>query len=242
MKIDMVRTGWALLAAWLLGFALFRTFPGIDLGVTALFYKPGNGFPEISNALWEFLRQRIWDVSIVLFLVALVAWPVAAFRKRKTLGLPARVWAFVSLLYLVAPILIVNGVLKANSGRARPANVDLFGGSHQFTLAGTFTDQCTRNCSFVSGEVAAAVALAVVIWLAVEIWRRALPLWGVRYIRAVGVLLALFIILQRVGTGRHFLSDAYFAGLVTLTTAWLLWGVIFAGWGAALGRRLRRES
>ncbi|PFG64867.1 membrane-associated PAP2 superfamily phosphatase [Thioclava sp. ES.031] len=241
-KIDMIFAGRLLLAAWIGGFLLFRFVPELDLGVAGLFYRAGEGFSVITNPLWEWLRQRIWDVSIVLFLVSLVAWPWAGLRHRTVLRLPARIWAFICLLYLLGPIVVVNGVLKANSGRARPADVDLFGGAHHFSLAGTFTDQCSRNCSFVSGEVAAAVALGLLIWLGAELSRLRLPRWGLRYLRAIGVFVAVFIILQRVGTGRHFLSDAYFAGLVSLSVAWLLWGILFAGWGAQLLARTRRES
>lgn len=241
-KIDMIRTGWALLAAWVLGFVLFRAIPGLDTGVAGLFYRAGEGFTVITNPLWEWFRQRIWDVSIVLFLISLIAWPLAGLRHRKVFAIPARIWGFVALLYSLGPILIVNGILKANSGRARPANVDLFGGEHHFTLAGTFTDQCAKNCSFVSGEVSAAVALAILIWLGAELWRKSVPHWGVVYLRAIGVFVALFIVLQRIGTGRHFLSDTYFAGLVSLSVAWLLWGLLFAGWVPAIRAGLRRKS
>lgn len=241
-KIDMVQTGRLLLAAWIGGLLLFRLVPEIDTGVTGLFYRAGEGFTVITNPLWEWLRQRLWDVSILLFAVSLVAWPLAGLRKRSVLRLPCKVWGFICLLYFTGPILIVNGVLKANSGRARPAQVDLFGGDKHFTLAGSVADQCNRNCSFVSGEIAAAVVLTLVIWLLAELWRAALPRWGLLYLRAIGVFITVFIVLQRIVTGRHFLSDAYFAGLVPLSMAWLLWGLIFAGWGARLRARVRRES
>lgn len=241
-KIDMSFAVRLLLAAWIGGFLLFRLVPELDLGTAGLFYRAGEGFTVITNPLWEWLRQRIWDISIVLFVVSLVAWPWAGLRHRTVLRLPARIWAFICLLYLLGPIVVVNGVLKANSGRARPANVDLFGGAHHFSLPGTFTDQCSRNCSFVSGEVAAAVALGLLIWLGAELRRAHLPRWGVLYLRAVGVFVAVFIIVQRIGTGRHFLSDTYFAGLVSLTVAWLLWGILFAGWGARLVAQVRGEA
>lgn len=241
-KIDMVQTGRLLIAAWIGGFLLFRLAPEIDTGVAGLFYRAGEGFTVITNPLWEWLRQRLWDVSILLFAVSLVAWPLAGLRHRKVLRLSGKVWGFICLLYFTGPILIVNGILKAHSGRARPANVDLFGGDKHFTLAGDFVDQCNRNCSFVSGEVSAAVALTLVIWLLAELWRAALPRWGLLYLRAIGVFVTVFIVVQRIGTGRHFLSDAYFAGVVTLTAAWLLWGLIFAGWGARALARVRRES
>lgn len=233
-KIDLARSGWVLLALWLGALVLFRAAPGVDLFVTGLFYRADTGFSVITNPLWEWLRQRIWDLAILVFLASLICWPLALWKGRAVARLSARAWGFVLGLFFFAPVVIVNGLLKPNSGRARPANVDLFGGTHHFSIAGDFTDQCTRNCSFVSGEVSAAVALSVVIWLGAEAMRDRLPRWGLLYIRATAVFISAFITLQRVGTGRHFLSDAFFAGMISLSVAWLLWGLIFGDWLARL--------
>ena len=233
-KNDLARSGWLLLALWVGALVVFRAVPGIDIFVSGLFYRGPAGFSVITSPLWEWLRQRIWDLAILAFLVALVCWPLALWKRRAVLRLGARGWGFVLGLFFFAPILIVNGFLKANSGRARPAEVDLFGGAHHFTIAGDFTDQCARNCSFVSGEVSAAVALSVLIWLGAEALRSRLPRWGLLYLRAVAVFVAVFDALQRVATGRHFLSDTVFAALVSLSVAWLLWGLIYGGWLAPL--------
>ena len=58
--------------------------------------------------------------------------------------------------YLVSTILLVNGLLKAYSGRPRPVDATLFGGDLGFVPAGDFSGACMANCSFVSGEAAAA--------------------------------------------------------------------------------------
>ncbi|MBN2740257.1 MAG: phosphatase PAP2 family protein [Rhodobacteraceae bacterium] len=237
-KIDLTRSGWVLLALWLGALVLFRTAPGVDLFVTGQFYSADTGFSVLTNPLWEWLRQRIWDLAILVFLASLICWPLALWKGRVA-RLGARAWGFVLGLFFFGPIVIVNGLLKSNSGRARPADVDLFGGTHHFSIAGDFTDQCARNCSFVSGEVSAAVALSLVIWLGGEALRDRLPRWGLLYIRATAVFISAFITLQRVGTGRHFLSDAFFAGMVSLSVAWLLWGLIYGGWLAPLAARLR---
>ncbi|TMV88724.1 phosphatase PAP2 family protein [Thioclava sp. BHET1] len=233
-KSDFARLGWALLVAWIVAFVLFRAMPGIDLGITSLFYRGDSGFSVITNPLWEWLRQRLWDLEILLFVVALVCWPLSLYLRRAVLRVTRRAWGFVLGVFFFGPILIVSGFLKAHSGRARPANVDLFGGDHLFTPAGTFAHQCTRNCSFVSGEVASVTVLSLVIWLAADAIRDRLPHWGLIYLRVVAVFLSLFIVVQRIATGRHFLSDTVFAALVSLSVAWLLWGLIFGGWTGRL--------
>lgn len=78
--------------------------------------------------------------------------------------------------------------------------------------------QCARNCSFVSGETSSAVALGVAFWIASAVWR--LENWQRLYLRVAGVLIPVFVIVQRVTSGRHFLSDAVFATLLVLTLAW----------------------
>jgi lipid A 4'-phosphatase len=112
----------------------------------------------------------------------------------------------------------VNGILKEHWGRARPEQV--FGGEAEFTAPLVIADECARNCSFVSGEAAAAAALAIVVgalsWptLGPRGRRRAVALLG-SVASAAG--------LMRVATGRHFLSDVVFAALVTAFVALALW-------------------
>ncbi len=226
--IDYQMTGRWLLAGWLAAVMLFVGAPSVDLAISGLFFRAGEGFTVVGTPLWEFLRQRIWDVSILLLLFSIFAAWRSAQRAQPVLGLPARVWGYVTTLYLVAPVLIVNLFLKAQSGRARPANVEAFGGTRLFTPAGEFTDQCTRNCSFVSGEVSATVALGVVLWLVAGLWRGRIEGWIVIYLRVLALALPAFVILQRVSSGRHFTSDAIFAALITLSVAWALHAV-FSG-------------
>lgn len=225
--LDFARTGRWLLAAWIASVALFVGVPAIDLWVSALFWRPETGFPLGDRELWDVVRNLLWDIEIVVFTIALLAWLRALIRRRSVLGMPARAWAFVCAVFLIAPVLVANGVLKAYSGRARPANIAEFGGDSIFTRAGAFTDQCQRNCSFVSGEVSSAVALSVTLWLVSVVWR-GLEGWQRSYIRVVAVLIPLFVSLQRISAGRHFASDAVFGTLLTLTVAWALYA-LFSG-------------
>lgn len=226
-RLDLSLTGRWLLAGWIAAVALFCGAPSVDLAISGLFWHAGAGFDVITNPLWEWLRQRLWDLALIVLVVAIVAMVRAFAKGRNVCGLPSRAWGFVVTLYLLGPGLIVNGVLKAYSGRARPAFVTEFGGTKLFTPAGQFADQCTRNCSFVSGEVSAAVALAVALWLASVLWSR-IERWQRLYLRAVALFIPAFVIVQRVATGRHFASDAVFAALITLTLAWGLYA-LFAG-------------
>lgn len=223
-RIDLSLTGRWLLAGWLAAIVLFRGAPSVDLDIARLFWLPGEGFDLIDRPLWEFLRNALWNVEIVVFFIALVAWAMCPIKGRDVLGMGTRAWGFVTGLFLLAPVLLVNGWLKTYSGRARPSNVIEFGGDKLFSPAGSFVDQCTKNCSFVSGEVSSAVALGVTLWLVSAVWR--LERWQQLYLRVAGVLIPMFVTVQRITAGRHFASDAIFASLLTLSVAWGLYALL----------------
>lgn len=223
-RIDLSLTGRWLLAGWLAAVMLFRGAPSVDLDISRLFWRAGEGFNLIDRPLWELLRDILWDAEIVVFVVALVALLRAALIGRDVLGMGRRAWGFIFGLFLLAPGLLVNGWLKSYSGRARPANVVDFGGDKLFSPAGSFVDQCAKNCSFVSGEVSSAVALGVALWVVAAVWR--LEHWQRTYLRVAGVLIPVFVTVQRVAAGRHFASDAVFAALLTLSVAWGLYALL----------------
>src|SRR5690606_18059807 len=138
---------------------------------------------------------------------------------RPLLGVDAREAGFIFLLYLLGPILLVNGVLKTYWGRARPVDVAEFGGAATFTPPWLPADQCVANCSFVSGEGSAATALLLAfVVLAPDAWRlfprRAFALYAL-----AGLVLPATGLALRIMTGRHFLSDTIFAVLLVLSLA-----------------------
>jgi lipid A 4'-phosphatase len=124
--------------------------------------------------------------------------------------------AFLILSLALGPGLLVNEVFKAESGRARPGQVEQFGGEKSFTPVFQPADQCTRNCSFVSGHAAMGFYLIGLAWVRQD--RRWLWL-GI----AAGALVGAARILQ----GGHFLSDVLFGfwvvyGVNVLLARWLL--------------------
>ncbi|WP_170121472.1 phosphatase PAP2 family protein [Silicimonas algicola] len=124
-----------------------------------------------------------------------------------------RILAFALTSYLVGPGLIVNGLLKRYSGRARPRQIDIFGGEKEFSPALTFADQCESNCSFASGE-ASALATVSTILILVAVPR--LP-ESKRVASSLCILaVAAFGSGLRVAFGAHFFSDIVFAWLISI--------------------------
>ena len=66
---------------------------------------------------------------------------------------------------IIGPIvgsgIIANWYFKDQWGRARPVHVSEFGGDKIFTRAFVKSNQCEKNCSWISGESSAAFSFLV---------------------------------------------------------------------------------
>ena len=216
-----IRAWIALALAYASSAIVFSVWPEIDLAVSGLFYSEDSGFFWADNILVQAGREitllfmrAVFGIAVVLTIAGYLGWKLRGIR-------PA-VWFYISLVFIVGPGLLVNSVLKANWGRARPSQILEFGGTANFSPALQVTDECARNCSFVSGEGAGATALALTILILAPVL---LPIGrgGKRKLQtAVLLLLPALALILRVATGRHFLSDTVFAVLIVLTVALVL--------------------
>ncbi|MGB3315217.1 MAG: phosphatase PAP2 family protein [Albidovulum sp.] len=221
MRVDHHRAAYWLAACFVLTLATFYFWPELDLTTSALFYREGERFWLSDIEAVQILRETVWGFSIAAFLVAIFALGMAAL-KRPLPDFGARPAAFVFLLYLLGPILLVNAVLKNHWGRARPGSIAEFGGTREFTPPWLPADECARNCSFVSGEGSAAVALAITFLILAPLARRFLPRVLLAIYAAAAIAFPVAGLVLRVATGRHFLSDTIFAALFVLMIALVL--------------------
>ncbi|TAH10570.1 MAG: phosphatase PAP2 family protein [Curvibacter sp.] len=185
---------------------------GVDLALAGLFTGTS---PTIASADWW------WVVGINLYVPALfriglalcfVAWLVVTFGQRwKNWRLPL---AFVVVAGIMGPGVVVNAVFKDNWQRARPYQVENFGGVQEFTRAAVMTDQCNNNCSFVSGHVACGFFLTTLMLVN----RRRRIQWAL-----VGTSAGLVIGFSRMTNVAHWFSDVLWAYPITLATSWLVW-------------------
>jgi lipid A 4'-phosphatase len=206
-----------LLAAALM---LFLLLPQLDLLVSGLFYARGRGFVLADWPPVILVSHAIPRIAwgIVLVVVGAATWlflvgrPLWRFDRKALL--------FVAFSIALGPGLLANTVLKDHWGRARPVQIEAFGGSRAFTPAPLPAAECVRNCSFVSGHAALAFSLVAFAFL--------LPS-GLPRRRGIGVALAFggLVGLVRIAQGAHFLSDVVFAGLLVFgTTALLYWWIV----------------
>ncbi|MEQ9449716.1 MAG: phosphatase PAP2 family protein, partial [Rhodospirillaceae bacterium] len=194
---------------WVLGLLLFfMFFPQADLGLSALFYIPGTGFTWDADGFMEFVRSSVPVIIIVSFVLCVVLWVAGIWHDRWFWGLTTPRAVYLMLTLLIGPGLIVEAILKPNWGRARPKDLEIFGGDAVFTPPGWVAEECARNCSFVSGHAALAFWVTAYAWLLPRKWRLAGILVGTAFGLAMGFV--------RVAQGAHFLSDVIFAGVIVL--------------------------
>lgn len=201
---------------------VFQAFPQLDLATAKLFchaYAAGDlsangrycpGFPAQSDARVIVIRKILFylpPLIATLFALDIVyrwavtpPWLCRGFRRE----------ALAVLAYLAGPIAIVNGIFKEYSGRPRPYETNLFGGELHFVPVADFTGACSSNCSFVSGEAAAAGWLMGVALLLAP--RRPRLCRG---LIAASLITPIF----RLAMGGHYLSDVllgWLSGAVSL--------------------------
>ena len=193
---------------------LFIIFPGIDLYFTSLFYEGGEFYLK-DNLLAMLVYDYGPSVAGVFVLAVLLVYVYMLVKKKVDLfGIKKGCYLFLLLAMLVGPLITVNLIMKEVSGRARPRNVVQFGGERQFTPAFIISDQCSNNCSFVSGHASAGfyfVALSLIF----KGRRRRIIFWS-------SVAAGGFIGLVRVVQGGHFFSDVVFSFVFVYLASLLL--------------------
>ncbi|WP_395675346.1 phosphatase PAP2 family protein [Inquilinus sp.] len=209
--------------------ALLVLVPGIDLVISGWFYEPGRGFAwdgaPLAEAAHELVQIIVRAGGVVLVVGALWTW----LAERRLLGLDARRWTFLALALAIGPGLVANAVLKDHWGRARPRQVEAFGGTAVFTPPLIPAGQCGRNCSFVAGDPTVGFVIHSVAYV-VPARRRRRIFWGSM---ALGGGLGLL----RIGMGGHFFSDVVFAAAVILLVSAGLYTLLFDRWRMAAAWR-----
>ena len=217
----------AFAAALLLAAALFLLFPGIDLWASALFYRPADGF--FLGHLWPL--RAIYAAVPLLTDAVVIAVPVlfllSLLRGRTIWGLDRKIAAFLLISLALGPGILVNTIFKDHWGRARPAQISEFGGTHTFTPAPLPAHECGRNCSFPAGHPAMGFYLLSFALLIPDARRR-------RIGEGAAIAAGAAIGVVRMAQGGHFLSDVVFSGIIVCATSWLLyrWIVVADGLGA----------
>jgi lipid A 4'-phosphatase len=207
---------------WITGLSLLAAlvptlWTSLDLQAAAIFAGPEAWLHAVGWWWVALINDQVPTVFRWFLVVALVGWIAASLQKRwQAWRLPL---IFVVVAGVLGPGAVVNWGFKDNWQRARPYQVEYFGGTKQFSRAAVMTNQCDANCSFVSGHVACGVFL-VSLGL---VHRRRQRTWA-----ALGVVSGLVIGFARMADVAHWLSDVLWAFPITLTVSWLVWKALAA--------------
>ncbi len=227
--------------------ALFGAFlllpvlwPDVDLLISGLFYRAGDGFFLSDNFIFEALHflantgARVLGVALLVF--TLVTW-----LRYKGKGSIAKSGLFLFFALLIGPGLVANVGLKDHWGRSRPREIINFGGSEEFSpaLMPQF-DKARKNGSFVSGDGAFGFFLPVFAYVAPRRLARRV-FWG-------GMVAGVAFGFSRLAVGAHFFSDVVYAAFSMLAVCAGLYAAMFgvreAGsrWRIFLGAPSTREG
>jgi lipid A 4'-phosphatase len=204
MRYLSLRRSQLILASFAISCVLLFAIPSIDIGVSRYFYQRG-GFDR--HSWW----QTVMHEGMTWFLVSSMAGVVGVYlynrlAKQTLLGIDGRKVIYLFLVLILGAGLIVNLALKDNFGRARPRDIAEFGGLQSFTPPFVVSANCTKNCSFASGEGAGGFfALA----LAAALSRR-------RSALALALAFGTLVSACRIASGAHFLSDTVVSFFVML--------------------------
>ena len=196
---------------------VYELWPELDLRVSELFFEQGH----FKGSQWAWPKGFYYGTPIVgallsaLAMITIVATMLGRWLNKRWVGPAHQRRAVFGLLLVVLGVgLLVHNGLKDNWGRARPVDVQAFGGSKTYSAPLRPTDQCARNCSFVSGHAAGGFALMAIGMLGSR--RSRWRWWG------MGMAAGGLVGLARIVEGRHFLGDVLFGGLLIWTVCLLL--------------------
>lgn len=202
---------------------VFISFPKLDLMASGSFFREGAWLLD-RDSPWLYpiyvglpRLGQLLAVLVGMLLLLSILDRHGKFRDMRS------VLVFLLAGILVGPVLVVDVGLKDHSGRARPINVQTFGGTKEFSPAFIPAHQCIKNCSFVSGHVVGASFIMAFGWLGTPTIRRRWLLGSLGFAGAVGI--------ARMLPGGHFLSDVVFAWLFVYFSLWFTEGLLsILGW------------
>lgn len=181
---------------------LFFLFPNLDIHFSKLFFYEEKFISE-KHIFIKNLRSFLKDFMIVISVFSLLLIVAGILLKKKVFFFKRRT-KLILLGFIVGPVigcgLIANFYFKDNWGRARPINIQEFGGDKIYAKPFTISDQCKKNCSWIGGEASAAFSFITGTIILKN------PIYLI-----INLIFGIVVSLCRIAMGGHFLSDNIFA-------------------------------
>ena len=181
---------------------LFFLFPNLDIHFSKLFFNEEKFISE-KYIFVKNLRSFLKDLMVFISVFSLLLIVAGILLKKKVFFFKRRT-KLILLGFIVGPVigcgLIANFYFKDNWGRARPINIQEFGGDKIYTKPFTISDQCKKNCSWIGGEASAAFSFITGTIILKN------PIYLI-----INLIFGIVVSLCRIAMGGHFLSDNIFA-------------------------------
>ena len=211
------------LSFFILNIFLFFTFPSFDIFFSGLFFIDGQ-FLDHHYLIIKTIRSVLKEILIFIPLMALILLAIISINKAQNIRRNNKKSLRRLKIFLIGLIfgpvigcgVIANLYFKDTWGRARPVHIEEFGGEKIFTPAFIKSDQCEKNCSWISGETSAAFSLTVGTILLKN------PIFFLS-----NLFLGFLVFFCRLSMGGHFLSDNIFAMIFMIYLAILYKYIIY---------------
>lgn len=185
---------------------IFVVFNQIDISTSARYYTAGLGFTfnykELATLLKQVVRPTFKLASILCILFILLL----SFLMPNSMKAMRKHALFFFTCPALGPAMMVESVLKNVFGRACPQDITEFCGDLMFSPAWIISGECSKNCSFVSGDVS-----GVAVLMAIPLISRFRLALTIPILALTGLAMA-----YRVAAGKHFLSDSVIAACLTI--------------------------
>lgn len=181
--------------------------PVWDIAVSRYFFENGS-FAGRGNLFLQLMDKGIPEFWVGVAVLIGIIWMYGRINNCRWLwGIDTKFMLMTTGTMAIGPFLIVNFIFKSFWGRARPFDIVEFGGDKLFSRPLEISNQCSWDCSFMSGHTA------------VSFWVLSLALLAPKKYRLAAVLAAIVAgcaaAWSRLYQGYHFLSDVVFAAFVT---------------------------
>ena len=194
---------------------IFIVFPILDIHISRYFFVDDKFLSEKYTFI-KVLRSNLKNIMIVIPILSLIMLLLTLFMKKKyNFNNRYNLRFKLALLgFVIGPILgcglIANLYFKDTWGRARPAYIVEFGGEKKYSQPFIKSDQCYKNCSWISGETSGAFSL----------------MFGSLLLRnhiflLCNYILGLLVFFCRISMGGHFFSDNIYAYFFMIYLAYL---------------------
>jgi lipid A 4'-phosphatase len=204
--------------------------PQLDLDIARAFYNVEIPIFRVNAQPWvQHAREAGRIIVTLLVLPTFLAILGKLIWPQRRMLIQGRAAVFLIVTLALGPGIVTNLLLKDHWGRARPIDVQQFGGPDRFTPWWDPRGACPNNCSFIAGEPAGAFWTLAPAALAPPQWRALAYGAALTFGIVVGAL--------RIAGGGHFFTDVVFAGVIMYLLIWTAYGLIYRWWPSRNGAK-----